>query len=634
MSHACGEKNCLPNKQSKAADKRSCCATKLNRDSKYFNHNKDEEHKIRRLKTRKERCQMRAGRTDALKNKSHHRHHFCQSRKDLTYFPNCWRSCHLPTRKNTPISSAVPVTQGPSMITEGRLIGHHGLFNHEVKSVNIERLFGEQSKPGQSEQKTSEENNNSSHLPSTPCTSVLLSGDGLLDAEGEGVPVKKKVNANTKTLDDSQEMEMTNLQASNQGDNITPDLQQQLHSSCESLKSINQSKNSFQAIETESTENRMSGTDEAPQPKPFADRGKMKTLNRDMISDQQEPYKNQESPALADDPISCQFQQFTSLSDSDQEPDHVPKTIRAVAARLCECLHLPDPNGRNLLSETREVLLKSLQKKHGPCLQSNLQDVQRSLRFPVEPAQATMEEEHVMVEDELLSTDTSVKATGSEHFRWKSSPQPNHNLQQITGELANPEDTFVNLLDDPFRSNFSPHHFMDFELSGTSVSDLFAQSPILSQGKNVSRPDLWKDYRFHTRETVLLDSFQHNLMNHSGDMRERISEQRPHHRNVEPFFPYQDGHSADLHHFPQELNPCETDRFYVAPIFPSKSHCHPQGNHLKAFGQPLPVHPDFRSNPTDMMHYPPSYMLERSLTPPSSSLPSPERWSFPPMRLY
>ncbi|KAM4735226.1 proline-rich protein 19 [Anableps anableps] len=529
MSHVSGrsssEKNNL-SKQSRATDKKCCCVTTLTGDSKYFNHDKDKQHKIRRLKTRKERCQMRADRKDTLKNKSHHHHCFCQSRKDLTYYPNCCHSCHLPTRKNTPISSTVPVTQEPSIITDSRLIGHHGLFNHEVKSINIERVLSEQSTLGQSEEKTNE-NNKISNLSSAPSNTVLLSSDGLLGADAD-VPVKQKANNTTKSRD-SQEIKMMNLQFSNPGADITPGQrsQQQLYSSCESVKSTNQSKNSFQATKTKNTDSCMSEMDEALQVKPLARRDKTKTLNSTINGDQ-------DYPVQGDFQISSPLQHVTSLSAErfDQQhlhrdPDHVSKTTHAVAARLSKCLHLPVPNRRNLLSETREVLLKSLQERHGPCLQANLQEVQRSLRLFKEPSQASMEQEqHMMGEDKLLSTDASVKTTGSECFCWTSSPQSRNNLQQIPEELENPVDTFVNLLDETFRPGFSPHLYMDFEPSGTS------------------------------------------------------------------------------------------------------------SNHLQAFGQFSPFHPNFRPNPTDMMHFPPSHMLERNLAPPSSSLPSPEHWSFPPMRLY
>uniref|UniRef100_A0A3B5MYW9 Uncharacterized protein n=1 Tax=Xiphophorus couchianus TaxID=32473 RepID=A0A3B5MYW9_9TELE len=158
-------------------------------------------------------------------------------------------------------------------------------------------------------------------------------------------------------------------------------------------------------------------------------------------------------------------------------------------------------------------------------------------------------------------------------------------------------------------------------------------NPILLSN-NVSGPELWETNKCKTQESDLLDSFQNKFVNQTRNLRERLSAQQPHHSNAQPFFSHQVRHSADLHGFPQEQNPSKTDRFYFAPFFPSKSHRQPQSNHLQAFGQFSPVHQNFRPDPTDMMHYPPSHMLERNLAPTSSSLPSPAHWSFPPMRLY
>ncbi|XP_027868421.1 proline-rich protein 19 isoform X1 [Xiphophorus couchianus] len=638
MSHVCGrsssEKNYFYNNQSKATDKKCCCVTALTGDSKYSNHDRDKRHKKKRLRTRKERGQRRADRRDTSKNKSHHHHCFSQSKTKLTFYPNNHHSCHLHTRKNAQILSIFPVTQEPSIITASRLLGHHGLFNHEVKSISIERVLSEQSKLEQNEEKTNEENNNTPYLSSSPHNPILLSSYGLLVADAD-VPVKKKPKTATKTHDDSQDIEMKNLQFSNPGADITSSqrLQQQLPASCERFKSTNQSKNRFQTTKTKHTDSCMSEMDKSLQPKPLDTRDKIKTVNKTINEDQD---SSSQTDCLVSSP-----QHVTSLSADNfdqqnlhQDPDHVWKTTHEVAELLSEWLDRPVPNRRNLSSETREVLLKALQERHGPHLQSNLQEMHQLLRFYKDPSQASIEQEHMMGDNTLCPTDASVKTTGSEHLCWTSSPQTRNNLQQITEELASPVDTFVKPLDGTFKPGFSPFLHMDFKPSGTSVSYLFAHSPISYQVDNVSGPELWETNKCKTQESDLLDSFQNKFVNQTRNLRERLSAQQPHHSNAQPFFSHQVRHSADLHGFPQEQNPSKTDRFYFAPFFPSKSHRQPQSNHLQAFGQFSPVHQNFRPDPTDMMHYPPSHMLERNLAPTSSSLPSPAHWSFPPMRLY
>uniref|UniRef100_A0A3Q2DWA0 Uncharacterized protein n=1 Tax=Cyprinodon variegatus TaxID=28743 RepID=A0A3Q2DWA0_CYPVA len=324
MSHRCGrsspERSDLYKEQSKAADGKCFCFNTQSGNSKYFNQHKDKQHKIRRLKTRKERYQ-KAG-------------------KDLTFFPNCCQCRHRPTRKKTPISSAPLVTQEPSIITDSRLTGHHGLFNHEVKSIDIERLLRKNCTL-QREQNTEEVKDYSSNLSPTTCSPVLLSSDGLLGANVEGCMASKR-NATTKTHDDSQGIETINLQSSNKETDVTPGV----------------------------------------------------------------------------------LQLYSSI----------------------------------------------------------------------------------------------------QHF-----------------------------------------------------------------------------FPYQDRHLAAMQ---------------------------------QDRHLADTQLFPQEQNESETDRFYSAPVYQSKSHSCPQNNLLQTFGQLSPFHPNFRSNPADMMDYPPSHMLEKSLAPRSSSLHSPEHWSFPPMRLY
>uniref|UniRef100_A0A3Q3ABX9 Uncharacterized protein n=1 Tax=Kryptolebias marmoratus TaxID=37003 RepID=A0A3Q3ABX9_KRYMA len=231
MSHTCGrvssEKRLKAFKpQSKTTDKRCCSVTTLTTDSKYFYHSNktDGQHKIKRLKTRKERSQMRGGCKETLKTK-----------------PYNWTS-----RRITPILSAVPAAREPSIITDSRLIGHHGLFNHEVKSIDIERLLSKQNKLEQSGQKVTEDNNNTSNLSSASHIPALLSGDGLLgaDADDDEEPTSNKAGPVAKT----QETDRKNLQ----GSEITPDQrpQQQIDHLSASFETILPSKHSPHSEDT------------------------------------------------------------------------------------------------------------------------------------------------------------------------------------------------------------------------------------------------------------------------------------------------------------------------------------------------------------------------------------------------
>ncbi|KAJ8388827.1 hypothetical protein AAFF_G00125830 [Aldrovandia affinis] len=94
--------------------------------------------KMKRLKTRKERSQMREGR--GQKHIDPHCFHQCRRENKLDCYHSCSHSRPLrpPSKEN--VLTMAEHGQEPCIITDGRLIGHRGLFNHEVKSVDIERL--------------------------------------------------------------------------------------------------------------------------------------------------------------------------------------------------------------------------------------------------------------------------------------------------------------------------------------------------------------------------------------------------------------------------------------------------------------------------------------------------------------
>uniref|UniRef100_A0A3B4ZAN2 Uncharacterized protein n=1 Tax=Stegastes partitus TaxID=144197 RepID=A0A3B4ZAN2_9TELE len=137
---------------------------------------------MKRLKTRRERSLVRGGWKETSNTKSHRHHHRHQSSKDMAHFHNCCHSsCHCPSVKETQFPSVAPAAAGPSIITDSRLIGHHGLFNHEVKSIDIERLLSEQRKLKQSGRHVKEQCNATSHLSSSSGIPAPFSSDGLLE---------------------------------------------------------------------------------------------------------------------------------------------------------------------------------------------------------------------------------------------------------------------------------------------------------------------------------------------------------------------------------------------------------------------------------------------------------------------
>ncbi|KAF4088388.1 hypothetical protein AMELA_G00082370 [Ameiurus melas] len=116
--------------------------------SSVCSNNKTEERfgepqKTKRLKTIKQRNQIRE-QGSSRSNRSHQ--HCVRRSKDKGPCSEC-KDCQCShalnfSRKEKPVAKPFPL-QKPSIITEGRLTSIRGLFSHEVRSVDIERLIKE-----------------------------------------------------------------------------------------------------------------------------------------------------------------------------------------------------------------------------------------------------------------------------------------------------------------------------------------------------------------------------------------------------------------------------------------------------------------------------------------------------------
>ncbi|XP_071326916.1 proline-rich protein 19 isoform X2 [Trachinotus anak] len=658
------------NKKSRATDENCCSVTRSTADCKCSKHCKtDVQHKMKRLKTRKERGQMRGGGQEASKTKLHHHHCHHQSSKDMAHIHRC---CHSSCHCSSQFPSVVPASHEPSIITDSRLIGHHGLFNHEVKSVDIERLLSEQGKLRKSGQKVQEKAishpSSSTHFPSS-----LFSKDLLCTDTDEVVPLEKKADPAINIHDDCMEEE----KKSTHGSDVTPGQrpQQQLDLSSQSYKSIFSSKHSSPdvvIIRSKKADHVMPEKKRASQLTPTVDRETVKMLKKKektyMISTLVSTPKNQEPPenwtqAHGLNPSPLQLSSSLTADSFDIQhgrhgPVCVSMSVSAIAARLCDSLQFPLLKRKNLVAESREVLLKALYKRHGPQCQENLLKEQTRLSFGTSLTKAVQDhdEEPIMIDEDAsvfqgdtasqpcfnTQKTTSFKIMGSSHFNWKSILQSHQSLEQTAEWLRSP-DTSASLLDEILRPRSSPQFSMDFEPSGASARDhLSVPSSTSYWGEKASASQHWEDSfnRPTSKESVIFDCFESSFMDHTTAVREKSCGPHYNDSNTKPLFPYQshlpDRHSAEQMHFPQEQDPFETYRYSFAPSFSAQIHHPNQSNHFQPFSQfshPLTC-PPLRSHHTYMMHYPPSHMLERDPAPPLSSLPSPEHWSFPPMKLY
>lgn len=430
MSHVCGRTSSgkekifgVFNKRLKT-DKHCCSMNRFPAASICLHHHsrRDGKHKIKRLKSRKERCQMRGGGKEASKSKSHHHHCRCQTSKDMAHFHNCCHSgYHCPSKRDAPFPSAVPAAQEPSVITDSRLIGHQGLFNREVKSNDIERLLSKRRKLEKSGQQVQEKSNATSCPSSTsPVSSSFSTNDLLGAATDEVVPFEKKADPSTNAHNNCWERE----KKISQGSDLTPGQrpQQQLDLSSGSVKSLSSSKHSsldVVIIKSIKTNPVMSEKGGEAQLSPTVDRENVKTLKKKgkahMISTLEHIPKTQESPVhqthahgFSSSPLQLSSSHTADSFDIQhrgKDSDCVSKSVSAVAAGLCHCLHFPVLRRRSLVAESREVLLKALQERHGPQLQENLLEVQRCLRFGNDSPKEVQDQDQTRIDkDELLTT--------------------------------------------------------------------------------------------------------------------------------------------------------------------------------------------------------------------------------------
>ncbi|XP_034554152.1 uncharacterized protein si:dkey-250k15.4 [Notolabrus celidotus] len=651
MSHMCGRSSSnkdrilnVFSKQFKTTDKNCCSVNRSTADSKCSNHysKTDGQHRAKRLKSRKERGQMRRGGKEAPKSKPHHRHCGLQSSKDITYLHDrcCRSSCHCSSRQDASLSNVVPAAQERSIITDSRLIGHHGLFNHEVKSIDIERLLSKQRKTEQSGLQV-HENISTSHPSSTSHIPTPVSSKDLLGAEpDEGVTLERDGDPAMKAPDDCQVEE----DKFSQGSDATPGQKTNPVMSEKGIES--------QLTPTDGRENEMILN---------------KKAKRHVISTLEQTPRNQDSSVhqsqahdVSPSPFQLPSSDTPGRSDSRhqrKDPSSVSESVCTVAAHLCGCLQLPVlRRKRNMVAESKEVLLKALQERHGPQLQKNLFRLQQCLSSsPGHTKKGQDREQSMMDEDELQYTDAfttefrsskpffndqkiqSFKRKGSAHWNLRPSPQLLRNTKQTAEWFRRPEETSASLLDDNLRHLHSPQSCMDFESSGTS-DHLFAPSSTSCwEGKKSLFPH-WGDSlsRQKSKETFTFDSFENSCMNQTRALDGPLYGTG----NIQNFSPYQarllERRSTEPIHFPQERDPFETERYSFASSFSSQVQHPDQVLSFKPFShisQPT-AYPLRMSHHTDMIHYPSSHMLEREAALSRSSLLSPEPWSFPPMRLY
>lgn len=423
-------------KQSHAAD-RKCCPS--NRTTEHHSPSKccGKTHthvKIKRLKSHKQRNQLR-GCAKKVSKSNHCRCHHPRS-TDIAHLQMCCHSsCPCPSRRLAPLPNIVPAAQEPSIITDNRLTGHQGLFNREVKSVPIDRLLSRQSEVDINKQETLTNKNVSSY----PTLASLMPSPfrtNQRSAADEPLPWAKKSKSGKKSLDIYVEEEGKSVCEPDM--HVTPahrprqQLDPSSSRSCKGTVSSNQSSLNVMAFK-----NRKTRSDIAKGARVYS---------------MQNTPKNSESPIpstracrLSPKPVtpsSHQTQEDFNFHHRQQDPDRVSQSIQRVGARLCDGLCFPYLRQRDLVAESRDVLLKVLDKSHRHHLWENLQQLQQCFRFCSEPTSQVQDQKMSSTNtDEFLLEGTAgtkphfythqVASFGKSRSSQSANSQPQHNLKQF-----------------------------------------------------------------------------------------------------------------------------------------------------------------------------------------------------------
>lgn len=330
-------------------------------------HNVHECRKLKRLKSHRERNQMRGCGTKAPKFCSQHHQRPRGSSKDRTRSHSC---CHHSSRRHAPSSRTAAVTKEPSVITENRLIGHQGLFNHEVKSVDIERLLSEQ---GKMEKSKLEET-------TAPPWSSASHGSVAGDTEKLVLFEQEEVGA-SKSLDELCEKEKGKLQR------LAPTLEDtppRVLPEPSPFSANHSNRVKVRTVKIRKAQHLTSVKDRETKLLSAAQREETKRSARnanETLSSEECTPKNQECPGPQSqayrlspvEPPSSRSAGNVDFHHTSREPDcGVARSVGTLAAALCHRLKFPFLKQRSLVEESRQVLLNALQERDGPRVQQNL----------------------------------------------------------------------------------------------------------------------------------------------------------------------------------------------------------------------------------------------------------------------
>ncbi|XP_077381951.1 proline-rich protein 19 [Festucalex cinctus] len=431
-------------KMSHAAEGRSIGACKCQTDTS--------KPKLKRLRTRKERSKS------ASKVKGRHCH--LRGGLDVEHLRGCCR--HARRRGGAspppPLCDALAPTQEASVITEARLIGHRGLFNREVKSIDIERLL-----LGKTETKAKESNAKSAHVVSD------ASGP---DEEAEATDGREKKS---------------------QASAVTPDQIQQEHLSSSAdtpvAKSTRPDRRGRPPSSAECTPPRKKLPDRPRPPSPIP--------RRPVAMETSEDAQREEAASKSVGAVAQRLRdtlRFPLMRKRDLLAESREALLRAM--RQAHGQHLQ----RNLLHVQSGTGLQQHQEVHNPKTARKDRDRRSTPDTFAAPFQVHSSDSFFFGSEDAPVLENIRKER--KRVSWDLCAPQQYHFNQTDAWPTSPMDTSAGFLDDIFRPRASPDFSMDFGSStppSAAVHQLFSPSPAWRAEPPV---------RDFDRTAVQLDSFE------------------------------------------------------------------------------------------------------------------------------
>ncbi|XP_027003639.2 uncharacterized protein LOC113643538 [Tachysurus fulvidraco] len=359
--------------------------------------------KTKRLKTIKQRNQIR--RQNSTRSNQHHQH--CERRsKDKRPCSECQDcSClHKLSIKEKPFAKPFP-TQKPSIITEGRLTSIRGLFSHEVRSVDIERLVKEKKHQKHTEKHETQATASNSPSPScviphsTPPAVIAETSENSISA----CTNKEKIHNLQTNLEETDSMTMhsedenhRSNQTSKATDNTARSASPPGQKGIQEAVILSSSENDS-AQKPFQTSFKVTLNDHKAIPKKKNTHIQKQTKKTIALMDVQPDFVNSErlcipvdapqfnpSPTIVPFPSPRLDRKISALRDESLHSKPVfsskDEAVSRITARLCRELS-PFPVQRccPLLTDCSEVLLQHLHERHGSQLHHNLHRLQSLL---------------------------------------------------------------------------------------------------------------------------------------------------------------------------------------------------------------------------------------------------------------